>query len=684
MHNLAGKLRTNIPYYLQGIMEFYPDVILYNFKQFEFSEHWQQLFNSKFLYAEGSEIKTTNWFMYSLQTLKGWFGFENFCHPKRITYCLDKLVYYGYTQGYFLDGIKNLKSYPLSFNTTSLAIHHYNDKTTEQFQNELITSYLTSKQYLPAEIFNHTGNSKPRFGQSWLDIGALELVPLLDPQDSELISEVILKLDSLGISKVDYIPNSKFALHAAEFYLEQVNKLSEKSGNMPKQNFIYNLFSGWQEILSNVLQWNSKTFQESDPRLPLLERALYFNSTLAEKYPIIFIEFYLGKKQYKEVLHLVTLLEDSKLILGYLLLIPEAIRNSLIVKDSKLAAILSQHYLINNQFAFAQAIFTNIEEINPGKAFTIAVQNKNYIDAYKLFMRFKDEVIFMDTDRKALAKAYIDKAEEQYKLGRQYRDKKEWTESVQFYYNSYLQKKAAYSLDPSEENAKELLSHKRLYAQVLVDSDIDLHEPESSDISSIQKAINLLKECESNDKDEQRYHKLALANALMRRVDTLKEKVALPANMPSDYKSLIQYRQTHESELSILIKTLKELVDLLKDNKESSLKKYLGKTYFLLADTAEFFSIADSHIKQNYRRAVETVPENPFYNLRASEVFESEKDKFIDLAYSNMSRLGLSAFDYLHWFDERWIKRDETNYKIKDIHELATSDTSESKWRLSW
>lgn len=67
--------------------------------------------------------------------------------------------------------------------------------------------------------------------------------------------------------------------------------------------------------------------------------------------------------------------------------------------------------------------------------------------------------------------------------------------------------------------------------------------------------------------------------------------------------------------------------------------------------------------------AMEAVPDNPFYLLRVSEIFQEGKEKYQQRGISKLKQMGYKAIDYVHWFDERWVKRDRIIYDIKDIHE---------------
>ena len=121
---------------------------------------------------------------------------------------------------------------------------------------------------------------------------------------------------------------------------------------------------------------------------------------------------------------------------------------------------------------------------------------------------------------------FFDAGEKEYELGNPLRNSKKWQETEAYYIRSLEYKKSAYHLNPTKEYLEEVYTHKRLLAQLLIDADIEEHKPEASNIADITKAINLLKECNPQNQEEQNYHKYALANGLMRRVDTLREKIA--------------------------------------------------------------------------------------------------------------------------------------------------------------
>ncbi len=577
-----------------------------------------------------------------------WLGLKNYCHTANVTYTLNKVAYYGYSQQLTQPDFSKIIHHPLTAEIAALAIKKHEESTTTQLQNELIKAYFKIEPYLSANDTYQNLSSNHRFGDSWVNVNATELVPMLDPQDKDLILEIINIFDQKHLqSPVPFLDQSKFARLAAQYYYDKAKKT-------PIPSFLASLI--WQ-----------------DPRPTYLALALIYNPKIAQDDPLFFAEYYLTKKEYQQALQLLPLLTNLPLAFKLLLSVPEPIRNTLIEKDSPLAAELAKHYLEKKQYSSAQNVFSNIEKLSPTDAFTIAIKEKNYFEAYKIFKRGEQTTSFPKEDRNALAIVFFNAAEAEYEKGLAFRRKKIWSDAEHHYLSSLTQKKAARSLNPSKKNIEHVFTDQRLYAQLLIDADLDLNKPEDSNVANIQKAITLLRECHSSDKSEQDYHTTTLANGLMRRVDNLREKIALPLKH-SDHTYLTEHKVKYQHEIDALIKTLEELIILLTGTSEKNLLLFLGKAHYLLADTHLFFYINDPNINLNYRKAMEAVPENPFYLLRASELFEHERDKLQELGVPKLKSLGFQVIDYYHWSDERWMKRELIIHDIKDIHGEASSN----------
>lgn len=653
------ELLKRIPPHLKGIMEYYPDVLLFQLNQIQYTHLWHELSSAKYLYTNGYEIKSTNWFMYAFQTVKGWFGFDNHCHPEKISYTLNKLAYYGYTKQFLQPDFSSVRNYPMSPEICALAVKSGDDLTTEQLQTKIVNHYFKVEPYLGMDYSYQRLNSNHRFGESWMNADEWELIPQLDPQDDGLIAEVISTLDRKGSStgELFFIQHSKYSRAAAQYYCD-------KAKNTVVPSFFLRIL------------W-------TDPRPRYLALALAYDSEIAKRDAQKFIEYHLGQKEYEQAFNLLEILSDSNLVLKFLLAIPETKRHSLIQKDTPIAAILAKYYIEKQQYLLAKQFYSNIEEISPNAAFHIEIQEQHYDKAYDVFKKQKSSDLFSMSARQSLAKIFFNEAETAYVSGQTYRRNKHWEKAEQYYLQSLEQKKAAYHLYPCDEYLEDLYTHKRLYALLLIDADMDLHKSEDSDIARVQKAITLLRECRSSNKEEQKHHKHALATGLMRRVDTLREKIAFHYHS-SDFDSIRKHKIKRQQEISILIKTLEELITLLEGTRDKALRLKLGKAHYLLADVQCFFDINAPDINQHYKMAMEAVPENPFYVLRVSEIFEERKENHQNTGITQLKSMGYQVFDFYHWSDERWFKRDDMIHNIKDIHQPPLKQTNTSQWNLTF
>ncbi|HRD68713.1 MAG TPA: hypothetical protein PK657_01075 [Legionella sp.] len=628
-------------------MKYYPDVLFFQLNKIQYTSLMERLSSSRYIYTNGIEIRPTNWLMYVTQSIKGWFGFTNNCRPEKIAYTLNKLAYFGYVHGLLEDPLPEMVYYPLSAKIVELVRSERNDKNSADLQNKLIEEYFKSEPFLDIDTPLESGH---RYGDSWLKAGLTNLAPLMNPQNDSLITEVINSIDSNNYSAdgVLFELNSKFSFAAAEHYYLKCQNTNP--------SIFSRLFKG-------------------DPRKGYLEQSLSYNKNIAYKYPLQFIPYYLEKKAYPQVIALLPFVNNADEVLRILLCIPEALLLATELKDTQLVIPLAKHYVIKKEYQKAQQLYTNIEAISPHAAYDIAMKDKKYELAYNIVQRNQSNYNFLTEE---LAEIFFNLAEDQYNYGKIKREQKNWTEAKTFYLQSVMLKKRAVELNPCDNYKLETVVHKRLYALLLIDEDIDLNKPEESNSVAICEAINLLRECQPDDSDELDEVKKVLAKGFMRSVDSLKEKISVTG--ASEYVDLKNHKLQFRVEFSALIKTLGELITLLADTKDKALKLILGKAYFIFADVHTYFDINLPNINQYYLKAYEQVPENPFYALRVAELFP-EKKELQTKAILKVNRMGYvnGALDYFHWFDERWVKSEKMIYDIKCIHQLARNEAEQSK-----
>jgi len=637
MPNIKTHWYNKIPEHLLGIMEYYPDVVLFEFNQIQYTHLWQQLETSSYIYTNGSEVSPTNWFMYAYQSIKGWLGFENNCQPEKVSYTLNKLAYYGYTQQFEQPDFSLPAAYSLTAEIINFSNDDYNNATTAALQTELVKAYYKVQPYLSE---SYRLGAHHRFGESWAGTGFTTHIPALDPQDDSLISWLISSLEERNPADVKFIKNSKFANAAAQYFCDKAKTTQPLS-------------------FFTRLLW-------TDPRPGYFTKALTYNPDIAKNEVQRFIEHHLHHKEYEAVVNLLGFVNGDQLVLRYMQTIPEHILHPLVQKDTPIAAVLAKHYLAKQKYQLAQQFYTNIEALHPEAAFTIAMQENTTAQAYAIFSRHASTVVFPVSACKTLAKKFFNMAEDDYEVGQTHKSRNEWQQAEDCYLTSLVHKKYAARLNPVADYLENVHIHRRLYANLLISNDLNAHKPEASDPVQIQKAILLLRECSPTTAKEQHYLRLAHATGLMRRVDYLCEKTSTSIPL----SDMTRHKQQYASELALLIKTLKDLIDLLQGTKDGQLQLFLGKAHYLLADVQDFFDIHVEDMNHHYKMAMMTVPENPLYILRVTEIFDDRREELQGIGMSKLKAMGYNVFDFCHLDEERWVKKDNIIGTIKDRHDL--------------
>ncbi len=569
------SLLKKIPEPLQGVMEYYPDVLLFELDQTQYTHLWREIVSAKYLYTNGYEIRPTNWFMYFFQRVKGWFGLNNACHPEKIAYTLDKLAYYGY-KNQFVQPNFSLVQYSMSPEICRCSSFKRDDVLTDRLQKRLITEFCKRGSNFIKISLDQDLSPNHRFGDSWKKINEIESIPPLDPQDDSLIIELVNDFEMQGYppDRLNFMPKSKYTRIAADYYFNKFNSEYDKSKNQYRVN-----------------RWLKECFGDQLGRVAgYLAKALAYDSGIIHKDPLKLISYYMEIKDYSTAFNVLSLLNDFDLERYFIKKIPENTLISLVAKikpDTSLAVVMARFYIEEKDYNSAKKYVTHIEELSPLAAFNLEIQENNYSKAYDIFLKYEENPnLFPNSDRKKLAKIFSREGEIAYKAGKLMREAKRWSEAEQYYRESLTLKKTAYQL--STKYLNEMYTHKRLYALVLIDADIDLHQPEASEGANILKAITLLEECQSPDEDEQNLKKYALSKGLMRQIDTLQEKIALDSSQPADFNSLKKYQNQHQEELNRFIKKLEEVISLLQGASDQEQRWMLGKAHYLLADVQDY------------------------------------------------------------------------------------------------
>ncbi len=637
---------------------YFPDTLFYKHDTIQYQQKIARLAEASYFYSDGYSLRTANIFRYLFESVKGWLGFSNHCQQEKVQLALRKFVYYGYLQGYSQPQAQ-LQNLGIDSDYLNLVSRPRTNENSQQIQNKLIQFYVENESNFEISTLNYLPQLSQyyTFGSILAHLGLETEIPIIDPQNEQLIAATIEELEpeSGERQSYDFIPSSKFALGCANCYLERARKVKER--------YFYN--------------WNLLTNHQADAHR-FLKYALLFDPEITFREIDTYIEYYLEKKELTEAIALIHYLKDEERALGY---IKKGNYNThqlqlWVKKDSWLAKIVTAYYL-NQQWnldtiKFLVYLHSNFAELYPVQAFSLLVSQKKYEEAYTLFSTNKNAA-FLTQSIADLADFFSEQGENLYELGHNYRESKEWKRAKEHYLKSASMKRRAKDLQPDSEARKnDYFEHTRLYAQLLIDADIELNSIEHCQIEEILKAIKLLRECSSTDDYEKIYHRKALAQGLMRQVDYLAHRVLIPLSYESDLEILEEHKKEHNSNFINLSKALNQIICLLEGTKDSELKLMLGKAYFLLADFCDFFDLKD-YSPSYYSKAQETVPDNPFYLLRHSERFTQNKENYQNQGVNLLKQLGFTVMDYYKYDKERWY-RDYRVAPIKDIHYSQNED----------
>ncbi|WP_131783478.1 hypothetical protein [Legionella gresilensis] len=652
MSKLNYHLLNNIPSDYRSALGYYPDMLVYQHNARQYEQQWQKLIRAKYIYTNGYNLKPVGMFRYAFESFKGWLGYNNHCEPQKVQLSLCKFAYYGYLNNYSQNALqKPFTSYKIPEQYLRLVKNPRDTATSKALQDLLINYYRTSSNTLP-RIPTLPITSYYAFGDCFKFIEQWAEIPRLDPQSPHLITTTFNKLEyELAIKDYPFYPGSYYAQLTAQSYLDRAKD--------KKNSFLYR----WS--------WFSSAQQQTHYHL---QRAITFNPNIINQNLTLYIDYFLEKRELGQAFNLINQLSDLKQAANYIVLNYEvADQLALIKPNTPLAKEVAQYYIQKKtliDLKLAAQLDTDLAQTDPLNTFHLYVAEKQYDKAYDLWLINHDKYSFDFNDLAKLANYFNELGEQTYDKGKDYRKTEQWQKATVEYQQSFEAKRKALKVNPTEERKEQYFIHMRLYAQLLIDADLNQHQPAHSNITELKRAIKLLDKCISKvvDKREKQLLSQALANGLMRQVDYLVHLFLVPAAY-NDRDTKTQHKIKHQTHLDLAVNTLQRITKLLTGCKDSEQKILLGKAYFLLGDIADFFDL-NLPYPEYFKKAMETVPNNPFYVLRCSELFEERQEGLRSIAVPLLKERGFTTINYYDWYKERWEQETYRTSPIKDIHSL--------------
>ncbi|KTC81404.1 hypothetical protein [Legionella brunensis] len=656
MPRINQDLLERIPEEKRWYLGYYPDVLLYQDDKHEYSEAIYHLANAKYLYANGYNIRPASTLRYAFEAFKGWLGFNNHCETQKVQLGLYKFAYYGYLKGYPQGALHSLQRHGVSEQFIRQFSSPRKNDVTQKIQNDLIKFYADHVQASVIPEGQPKISDEYSFGNTWANLELWSEIPKLDPQNDLLIQRTISQLENMS-SLPNYvsIQNSKYAFEVAKQCIEHVKSRRNTSLAAKFLNYVLNLSADNEALIARAIQFA--------PDICLQDKQF-------------FIAFYLERKNFKAALPLIELLEDTT---EAAILVKKHFNNeqvlALIKKDSPLAAALSEQYLTADTenlktIKFVATFYPSFAQKFPAQALRLLVSEEKYEEAYQLFTGLKDCQIYVD-DLVKLADYFEDLSLSKEKAAVALREQQNWIGIETPILQAIRLIKKALELDENDDRSEKHYRQLRLYAESLINNDIVTHEIETCQIEQIIKAINLLNQCKPVASNEKKLHQKVLVTGLMRQVDYLIYTISPLAIDAESHTKLAEHNDKHSDNIRNTAQLLRKIIDLCNDTSDKELKLILGKANFLYGDLIKFFGL-NENCNPYFRAAMKAVPNNPFYILRCSEIFEEEKDKLREKGVPLLRALGYEPIHYLRWDEQRWYKdKSSALTPIQDIHNLG-------------
>ncbi|TAL63345.1 MAG: hypothetical protein EPN84_05095, partial [Legionella sp.] len=530
IYNVQSYLR--IPKTKREAMVHYPDVILFDLNAGDYVRYWESLSQSQYLATNGYHIYPTHWLDYAWQTFKGWLGFTNDCHPETLYMSLHKLAYYGYLAGYDQRPLDSMLHYPLNPNFLCQAKQKRNDNVTVQMQKHLTNHYLTTSLY--QHSYQRPSHS---FGSTWETLGFWQAIPALDPQDLGLIQRTVSHLVTNSEQKYPFISCSRYTAAAVEFYIAEANNA-------------YKSLTFMMPSLSNSQAKMRKC----------AKAALDLDPLCTDNDLELFIEYYLLEEQYDKAYELIARLPSVSKALKYLKdrFSPENLRRY-VPKDSPLGLQLGRYYLEKKDVGEAVNFVSDLNTFSPEHSFPYLVKQKQWYQAYQVFVDHKHSVTFEKNALKELANFFVKEGETtQQRAAEAHKvveDTQNWDEMTELYFQSMKSLDKAHQLYANDDISQHYHKYFRHYIQYAIEA--QFAQPAKTNIETIYKHLETLKKHMPDKKDKVHHEYIKLyVQGLMRCVDHHIKLVKVSATYHADKQEPAKHKAAHQSNFDKLFQDL--------------------------------------------------------------------------------------------------------------------------------
>jgi hypothetical protein len=642
------RLRVNghsLRNYINEGTVYLPDFIIYDMDEEDYQSFWHSISShpKEQLYTDGVQIYKVSWIQSLFQRFKGWLGFENHCHPKKVDLTLAKVAYIGYLHGFKSDDFAKLNPPLISKSFMDSLLKTRNEQTTTELQHQFIT-YFHAHSTEIAFYLNYR-QQHYRFGDGFLQNDLLSLIPTLDPQNVELIRDSTHSLYDIFLypAHAYFFPGSKYAEAYANYLasrdqFERALMWSASVVDHFKQGFInYYIELGDANSLEKCVALMDKLSQSpaTDDQLFIIE-SLKSNFSQEEQLKYLNDKPELRQKLAKSYL------EDARKEKNKWTLTKMFIGNNLLpllTHAINLDESILEHDSLMNDMTLKKEWITY--------QFNEAIKHRRLEQARELYEKNPD-FQFNKSNLGILLEHYQTELENIEKKLKSSLSRSNTQEAKQVAEQALHFAKQIAKLSP-EENP--LQSTMNTYVKALLEVDIKEH-PQVKE-ANLQELAKLLQFIRDNHFFGQSSESKKTGNDVrLRAIDCLIEKVRVPMTFTSDFRNRPAILKEKEKYLQLLVLNLETFEKLNRNENSKEVKLALGRIYYLQADIKLFFYEDDKAALSLFKKAHETVPTNLYYKLRYYELTKNEARFQVINDIDSLEYLQYAR--YSDWLKERW------------------------------
>ena len=639
-------------------LTYHPDFIVYDLGEKEYQQFWQSINTHPRtqLYTDGIQIIRVSWIQSVFQTIKGWFGFDNHCQANKIEITLAKIAFHGYLKGYHPPEYNEHRDPIVSQQFQSLSRLERSNQRTAQIQQLMLNYYITFADYFPrSELAVHSSH---RFGQTLNSQWLYQLIPAIDAQDPQVISDSILGMQTLQSSAniLDCFPSSSFAISYANYLLNQGKYYAALEWDQQIET------KNKERYINFYLSQRNKDQQALKKAITVIEQlGLSANSNDQ----IMAINYLKQNFSHTEQLHYLANNPAlrKKLAKSYLeeaILEKNKFAVTKLILGNQVIPLLTQAMKLDPQLDIHDAA---LKEEWAHHLFNASIKHKRFSEARALFEQ-NSGLTFNKKNLSILRTNYLDEIEEK---------KMDLKNALTSRNISIVESIALELLEIAKKIARispvdnPLINLRIDYAATLLAID-KIQNPAAAhaDLDRLNKAQAILNEHYLLHKS---IHLKELINeVLLRKIDCLIERVNGPTGFGTSWSARKECAEAHQTELDVLQSDLKRYIALNQEDKAINTRTLVAKMHYILGDILVFFLDNKMHAIPHFSKASDMMPKNPYYQYRYFELIDSDKKNKVWETICSLTTT--NNVDYGGWLEERWDAGEKSISRGFEIHDV--------------